>query len=147
MSLSIETSLSVWLMITFLDNTNGLHEPDFSSPGPARPTWLQSQTNPERKKNSGGTIFFSDFGADRLGLRRAARNTGRLVRRHIYALPYFLLGDVSDFMALLDNSFPFKCTVVQRKNETPLFISIQIIIQKWNWYQSSWISVYFRLML
>ena len=29
------------------------------------------------------------------------------------------------------------CTVGQRKNETPLFISIQIIIQKWNWYQSS----------
>ena len=39
-----------------------------------------------------------------------------------------------------------ECTVGQ-KNETPLFISIQIIVQKWNWYQSSWISVYFSLML
>ena len=28
-----------------------------------------------------------------------------------------------------------------------LFISIQIIVQKWNWYQSSWIIVYFSLML
>ena len=40
-----------------------------------------------------------------------------------------------------------RCTVVKIKNETPLFISIQIIIQKWNWYQSSWMSVYFSLML
>ena len=34
-----------------------------------------------------------------------------------------------------------------KQNETPQFISIQIIIQKWNWYQSSWISVYFSLMI
>ena len=37
-------------------------------------------------------------------------------------------------------------TVSQIKNETPLFISIQIIVQKWDWYQSSWIIVYFSLM-
>ena len=40
-----------------------------------------------------------------------------------------------------------QCTVVQRKNETPLFISMKIIVEKWNWYQSSWIIVYFNLML
>ena len=34
----------------------------------------------------------------------------------------------------------------KKENETPLFISIQIIVQKLNWYQSSWISVYFSLM-
>ena len=31
----------------------------------------------------------------------------------------------------------------KKKNETPLFISIQIIVQKWNW----WITSYFNLML
>ena len=37
------------------------------------------------------------------------------------------------------------CTVGQKekKKETPLFISIQVSVQKRNWYQSSWISVYF----
>ena len=35
----------------------------------------------------------------------------------------------------------------KQKNETLLFISIQIIVEKWNWYQSSWIIVYFNLML
>ena len=38
-------------------------------------------------------------------------------------------------------------TVVQKISETPLFISIQIIIQKGNWYHSSWIIVYFNTML
>ena len=28
-----------------------------------------------------------------------------------------------------------------KKKETTLFISTQIIVQKWNWYQSSWIIV------
>ena len=40
-----------------------------------------------------------------------------------------------------------RCTAVQKKNETLLFISIQIIVEKWNCYQSSWIIVYFSLML
>ena len=35
----------------------------------------------------------------------------------------------------------------RKKIGTSFFISIQIILQKWNWYQSSWIIVYFRLML
>ena len=35
----------------------------------------------------------------------------------------------------------------EKKKETPLFILKQIIAQKWNWYQSSWIIVYFSLML
>ena len=38
------------------------------------------------------------------------------------------------------------CTVGQRKNETPTFISILIIVQKWNRYPSSWITVYLNLM-
>ena len=38
----------------------------------------------------------------------------------------------------------YECTEGQRKNETPLFISILITVQKWNWYQhhgllSTWI--------
>ena len=40
------------------------------------------------------------------------------------------------------SKIPHTCirTVVQTKNETPLFNSIQNIVQKWNWYQSSWIN-------
>ena len=41
----------------------------------------------------------------------------------------------------------YHSTVGQTKNETPLFISIQTIVEKLNWYQSSWIIVYFNLML
>ena len=42
----------------------------------------------------------------------------------------------------------YVCTVGQKKKkkEAPLFISIQIIVQKGNWYQSSWIIVYFNLV-
>ena len=39
------------------------------------------------------------------------------------------------------------CTVCQKKIESPLFISRKIIVMKWNWCQSSWITVYFTLML
>ena len=39
------------------------------------------------------------------------------------------------------------CTVAQNKNETLLFISIQIIVETWNLYQSLWNIAYFNLML
>ena len=41
------------------------------------------------------------------------------------------------------------CTVGQKekKNRTPLFIQIQIVVDKQNIYQSTWIIVYFNLML
>ena len=55
--------------------------------------------------------------------------------------------ECADIEKWCSNNFIADCTVVQNKNETPLFISIQIIIQKWNWYQSSWISVYSSFML
>ena len=35
----------------------------------------------------------------------------------------------------------------EKKNRTPLFILTQIIVEKWNLHQSSWIIVYFSLML
>ena len=33
------------------------------------------------------------------------------------------------------------------KNENPIFISIQIIVQKWILFQSTWLIVYFNFML
>ena len=39
----------------------------------------------------------------------------------------------------------YKCTVGEKKR-TPLLIPIQIIVEKLNLYQSSWIIVYFNLM-
>ena len=34
-----------------------------------------------------------------------------------------------------------------KKNGRPLFILIQIIVEEWNWYPSSLITVYFSMML
>ena len=34
-----------------------------------------------------------------------------------------------------------------KKKKSPLFILIQIIVEKWNLYQSTWITVYFNFML
>ena len=31
-----------------------------------------------------------------------------------------------------------------KKKDTPLFISLKTFVQKWYWYQSSWIIVYFK---
>ena len=38
------------------------------------------------------------------------------------------------------------CTVVDKKNATLVVIPTHIIVEKWNWYHSSWKSVLFKSM-
>ena len=38
------------------------------------------------------------------------------------------------------------CTVVDKKNATLVVIPTHIIVEKWNWYHSSWKSVLFKVM-
>ena len=60
--------------------------------------------------------------------------TENLVKKYnMYVPPHFLQASMVFIVYLLHlsqiNNYEY-CTVVQRKNETPLFISIQIILQK-----------------
>ena len=51
-------------------------------------------------------------------------------------------------LAIIDSNYSWAMHLqTVKKKETSLFISIQIIVQKWSWYHSSWIIVYFSLML
>ena len=67
---------------------------------------------------------------------------------HIQAIRQVVLAQPYDDYFLKKMLFYINCTVGQKKKKkTPLFILIQIIVLKCNWYQSSWISVDFSYML
>ena len=66
----------------------------------------------------------------------------RLIMNQLWANSIFLKKDFKLSVSMYSRS-----KKERKRKETPLFISIQMIVEKWNWYQSSWISVYFFLML
>ena len=99
---------------------------------------LSQMDEPSRKKNKENPIEIKQFWLVSI-----------IIKRKVRIFNHRRPTDLLEIVARRRKRKLVNLTMYSRskKNEISLFISIQIIVQKWSWYQSLWIIVYFNLML